>query len=173
METIQYTRMQLFSLVCLRMLVGWHFLYEVLVKLLNPGWSAQGYLIASQGPFSKFFVALGNQSGLMVFVDIFNMGGLALIGLALILGCAVRWAAVFGMMLLSLYYLAYPPFGNLLGVPVEGSYLIVNKTLIEIGALWVLKEFCTSKSLGLDGLFASMKSKKKKDAAMLGGHSYE
>lgn len=173
MATIQYTRMQLFSLLCLRMLIGWHFLYEGLVKMFNPGWSAQGYLIASQGPFSKLFIALGNQNNLMVFVDLLNMGGLTIIGLALILGWAVRWAALFGILLLSLYYLAYPPFGNLLGVPVEGSYLIVNKTLIEMGALWVLREFCTSKNLGLDGLFAALSANNNKDAKLLGERFYE
>ena len=169
MAAVQYTRMQLSSLVFLRMLIGWHFLYEGLVKILNPGWSAQGYLIASQGPFSKFFVALGNQSELMVFVDVLNIAGLALVGLALILGWVVRWAALCGMALLSLYYFAYPPFGTLLGVPVEGSYLIVNKTLIEIGALWVMRELSTSKNIGMDGLLAGFKGFKSKSTALEGG----
>ena len=31
-------------LVLLRVAIGWHFLYEGVVKILNPGWTAAGFL---------------------------------------------------------------------------------------------------------------------------------
>ena len=40
-----YTSWQTAILVVLRVFIGWHFLYEGLVKLLNPYWSAAGYLV--------------------------------------------------------------------------------------------------------------------------------
>jgi len=58
-----------------------------------------------------------------------------LVGLGLIFGILTRWQpwrcnhAVF-------YFIAYPPVpGYTFGVPVEGSYLWVNKTLIEFFVL--------------------------------------
>jgi thiosulfate dehydrogenase [quinone] large subunit len=53
--------------------------------------------------------------------------------------------------LLSLYYFAYPPFTSLvINTPVEGSYWIVNKNLIEMAALFVLFMFPTSHITGID-----------------------
>ena len=69
------------------------------------------------------------------------------------LGVFSRYACVGGMVLISLYYLFSPP---LLGLeysrPGEGSYLIVNKNLIEIFALYILYLFPTSHRIGLDRL---------------------
>ena len=53
-KNINYTTTQLFWLVALRVLIGWHFLYEGLVKVVNPNWSSAGYLMDSQGFFSGF-----------------------------------------------------------------------------------------------------------------------
>lgn len=39
----------------LRILVGWHFLYEGISKLLITGWSAKMYLMESKWIFSGFF----------------------------------------------------------------------------------------------------------------------
>jgi len=57
----------------------------------------------------------------------------------------------FGIILLSTYYLAYPPFPGLaFDLPVEGSYWIVNKNLVEIAALLVLYLFPSSHITGID-----------------------
>ena len=37
-----YTKWQLTVLVVLRILIGWHLLYEGIAKLLNPNWSSAG-----------------------------------------------------------------------------------------------------------------------------------
>ena len=44
MEEGKLSRSQMIAVVVLRILIGWHFLYEGLSKLMNPGWSAAGYL---------------------------------------------------------------------------------------------------------------------------------
>ena len=55
------------------------------------------------------------------------------------------------MTFVCLYYLFAPPLLGLeYGRPGEGSYLIVNKNLIEACALWVLYCFPTSHIIGLD-----------------------
>ncbi len=72
------------------------------------------------------------------------------IGAALLVGFGVRLATAAGIALLALYYLAHPPLiGAESAVPQEGSYLLVNKVLVEIGALAVLLAFPTSHIVGL------------------------
>ena len=148
-----YGRFQLTALVVLRMLIGWHFLYEGVAKLSNPLWSSVGYLQESQGWFSGLFTGLASNPGMLSLVDNLNQWGLMAIGLALLLGCFVRVASISGMVLLALYYLAAPPFPGLeYAIPTEGSYLFVNKILIEMGALWVILGLPTSHRIGLDRL---------------------
>ena len=88
------------------------------------------------------------------------MWGLTLVGLCLVLGLYSRHAAIGGMVFILLYYLFAPP---LLGLeysrPGEGSYLIVNKNLIETCALFVLYTFPTSHLIGLDRLLSKPASK--------------
>jgi thiosulfate dehydrogenase [quinone] large subunit len=38
-----------------RAAIGWHFLYEGLVKLWNKNWSAESYLLNATGPFAAFY----------------------------------------------------------------------------------------------------------------------
>ena len=154
----EYKGLQLTALVALRMLVGWHFLYEGVAKVSNPMWTSAGYLQESQGWFSGLFQGLAFNPGAMTLVDQLNQWGLVLIGLALLLGCFVRVAAVSGIVLLMLYYLAAPPFPGLdYAIPMEGSYLIVNKILIEVAALLVILGLPTSHQIGLDRLVALRK----------------
>jgi thiosulfate dehydrogenase [quinone] large subunit len=149
----EYGRFQFTALVGLRMLVGWHFLYEGLAKITNPYWTSAGYLEESQGWFADQFLSLATNPGTLTLVDYLNQWGLVIIGLALLVGFLARPAAIAGALLLLLYYAAVPPFPGLeYSIPTEGSYLIVNKTLVELAALLVLFAFPTSHQMGLDGL---------------------
>lgn len=142
------------ALVILRMLIGWHFLYEGIAKLLNPYWTSAGYLLESKGVFSGFFSKLAADAILLKIVDLLNIWGLIAIGLGLLLGFLTRTASLTGIAVLMLYYLSNPP---LIGVsyssPAEGNYLLINKNLIEMAALFVLLLFPTGKWIGLDALF--------------------
>ena len=134
-----YSPGQIFVLTFLRVLIGWHFLYEGLVKLYMPGWTAKEYLLGSVGPFSPVFKSIAQSANILNIVDLLNQWGLVLIGLGLFIGLMSKPVKILGIILLSLYYLAYPPFASLgVNVHVEGSYWIVNKNLIEMAALLVL-----------------------------------
>jgi len=121
-----------------RVAIGWHFLYEGISKLLVGNWSAAGYLANATGPFAGFYHWLAASEGLMKIVDPLNMAGLILIGLGLFLGLFIRISSVSGVVLLLLYYFAYPPFGGNLFGAAEGNLYIVNKNLIESLALITL-----------------------------------
>jgi len=145
-----------------RVIIGWHFLYEGISKLAVGNWSAAGYLSNSTGPFAGFYQWMGASENLMNIVDPVNIAGLVLIGLALFIGLAVRVSSISGIVLLMLYYFAYPPFGGSLLGSAEGNLYIVNKNLIEALALLVLL-FIKEKSYGLYAL--KMFSFKKKSSA--------
>ena len=138
-------------LVVLRVSIGWHFLYEGLAKLGNPNWSSLSYLLDSQGLFRGLFVSMASDPAVLQVVDFLNVWGLVAIGLGLILGLFTRVALFSGILLLAFYYLSHPPFVGLkYAMPAEGSYLVVNKVLIEGVALVVLLFFDTGRAIGID-----------------------
>ncbi|WP_080902711.1 DoxX family protein [Parabacteroides sp. Marseille-P3160] len=148
---IMYSSSQTFWLVLLRLLIGWHFLYEGVAKILSPGWSAYPYLMDSGGFLSSFFQSIASNPSLLGIVNIVNAYGLTVVGLGLILGCFSRLASIGGILFLALFYLSHPPFvGASYIMPTEGSYLWIDKNVIEMGALMVLIYFPTSQIIGLD-----------------------
>lgn len=134
----------------LRVAIGWHFLYEGFTKLVVDNWSAAPFLANSTGPMNGLYEWLASPS-IIGIVDFLNIYGLILIGLALFLGVFIRLASISGILLLILYYLAYPPFGFSLSVYEEGALYIVNKLFIEAMALLVLV-FIKEKGYGLHAL---------------------
>ena len=148
-----FSNLQLTSLVVLRILIGWHFLYEGFAKLFSPSWTAAGFLLDSQWIFSRIFIAMAENPKMLAFVDFSNKWGLVAIGLGLMTGTLTRLSCVSGILLLTLYYFSTPPFIGLeYSAPSEGSYLIVNKNMIEACALFVLIIFPTGHIAGLDRL---------------------
>jgi len=54
-------------------------------------------------------------------------------------GLFTRLAALGGIAFILLFYFANPPFvGYFYSLPTEGSYLIVNKNVVELCALLVI-----------------------------------
>jgi thiosulfate dehydrogenase [quinone] large subunit len=145
---------KVFGLAALRIIIGWHFLYEGLVKATNPNWSSVGYLLDSAGFMSGIFKWMAANATLLRVVDIMNVWGLIAIGLGLILGAFSRVALSAGITMLAMYYLSHPPFAGLkYELPMEGSYLFVNKNLIELVAMIILLLFPAHSRIGLDRLF--------------------
>jgi thiosulfate dehydrogenase (quinone) large subunit len=145
------TGVQMAAVVLLRVLIGWHFLYEGIAKLTAPGWSASGFLMQSRGPLSDFFRWMAGEPEVLAVVNQMNMWGLTLIGLGLVVGCFTRVASASGILLIMLFYLCNPPFvGYYYSIPAEGSYLVVNKNLVEAAALLVVLVTGSGRAAGLD-----------------------
>ena len=157
------SNVQMATVVVLRVVVGWHFLYEGLAKLTSDGWSAKGFLLQSRGPFAEFFRWLAADADRLANVDLLNMWGLTLIGLGLILGCFTRLAAASGILVVLLFYLCNPPFvGYYYSIPTEGSYLIINKNLVEVAALAVILVTGSGRVAGLDRIIHALIGKREK-----------
>ena len=141
-----------------RIAVGWHFLYEGLVKLFADNWSAESYLNNANGFLSGFYHWLAASSGRLAIIDFLNVWGLVLIGLALFIGFFARWASLAGAFLLTLYYFAYPPFG--ISLYWSGTAYIINPLFIET-AILVFFFCCNEKGYGLDNTFHFPRKKKR------------
>lgn len=161
-ENISYTTVQRYVLVALRLLIGWHLLFEGFSKLLIPNWSSVGFLKESQWILKGFSGWITSNPGVLNAVDFLNTWGLIAIGAGLILGLFTRAAAISGAALLFVYYLNNPPLIGLeYSVPTEGSYLIVSKTLIEAAALVALAVFPTGSFAGLDYFVEKFRNRNK------------
>jgi len=148
---MKFTKLQLTTLVVLRIIIGWHCLYEGISKLITPGWSAKGFLSESKWVLSGISNWIITHGSVLNVVDFLNEWGLVAIGLGLILGLFSRPAAIAGTILLLMYYLCNPPLIGLeYSIPLEGSNLVVSKTLIEAVATFILVLFPTSHIVGLD-----------------------
>lgn len=137
---------QKFPLLFLRLSLGWLLFYSGIIKVLDPDWSAAGYLSGAK-TFPELY-AFFLQSNVLPIVNLANEWGLTLIGAALILGIFVRWAALAGVILMILYYLPSLDFPY----PNAHSY-IVDEHIVYIAGLLVLAAFKAGKVWGLDSKF--------------------
>ncbi|HXK12827.1 MAG TPA: DoxX family protein [Vicinamibacteria bacterium] len=164
-EEARLSRWAMASIVLLRVLIGWHFLYEGVAKLQKPSWSAAGYLLQSRGAFSPLFRWMAADPNVLAVVNPLNMWGLTLIGLGLVLGCFTRTASAAGILIILLFYLCNPPFvGYFYSIPMEGNYLVVNKNLVELGALAVVLTTGSGRVCGLDRIIHRLLRKRARPA---------
>lgn len=91
-----------FSLFLLRFSMGWLMFYAGITKILNPEWSAAGYL-GNAKTFTGFFNWFV-QPDVLPLTNFLNEWGLTLLGVSLILGIFVRLSSVLGALLMLLYY---------------------------------------------------------------------
>ena len=166
MEDEKLSRLQMIALVILRVTIGWHFLYEGVAKLLKPNWSAAGFLLQSRGMFADIFRWMAESPDVLAVVNPMNMWGLTLIGLGLILGCFTRLASAAGMLLILLFYLCNPlMIGYFYSIPMEGNYLLVNKNLVEMAALFVILVTGSGRYAGLDRILHRLVQKMRGKSA--------
>ena len=156
-EATTFSRGPMIAITALRILVGWHFFYEGLTKLTAPSWSAAGFLKQAKGPLAGSFHAMAARPDLLANTDLVTMWLLTLVGACLILGLFTRLASVGGLAFLLMVYLAAPPWiGYFYAIPTEGSYLIVNKNLIEVAALVVIMLTGSGRFAGVDRILSGV-----------------
>ena len=136
------TSPQKFFLFVSRITVGWMFFYAGITKVLNPQWSAEGYLKGAKA-FTWFFQILLDP-GVLPIVNFMNKWGLTLLGISLILGLFVRFSSLLGVLLMILYYIALDfPHPN------PNAY-IVDQHIIYISILLFFAAVKAGRVFGLD-----------------------
>lgn len=152
------TKSQNVSLFLLRIALGWLFFYAGITKIINPAWSAAGYLKGAK-TFHGFYAWLSSPSTLPT-VNFLNEWGLTIIGAALILGLGVRLAGILGAAMMLLYY-----FPILNGVHPDANSYIVDQHIVFATGFLVLSSFGAGKFWQLEGWF---KKNFPKGAKMIG-----
>lgn len=147
MKTVNLARV---SVVLLRVTLGIVFLWAGATKF--GGWTAEQYLAHATGPFASFFQAMAGSP----VVDALNIVGLTAVGTCLVLGFAIRPAAVAGIALMGLYY-----FADFEGNTAHG---IIDQHLVYAVALFLLAAQDAGREMGLGGWLA----KKLKKTSPLG-----
>ena len=112
-------------------------------------WSSAGYLKASTGPLVSIFQSLADSAWVPA-LDMVVVVTLVLVGLSLVLGLFTDAGCVGALALLALFYVSAIPTSGLPEPHAEGTYLLVNKNLVEAGAVFVLLAFRTGRIAGLD-----------------------
>ena len=161
---MQLSGVQQVCLIALRTVIGWHFAYEGFYKLMLPGWtragervaafSAAGYLKGATGPLAPLFHSLAANTSAMHAIDLIVPAGLLLVGLSLMLGLFTQLGCVGAIGFLAMFYLSQPPLSGMPQPGAEGAYLLVNKNLIELAAVFAILAFRTGRIAGLDALRA-------------------
>lgn len=125
--------------------MGWLFLYAGLVKILDPNWTALGYLQGSEILSSLYqWLALPSNIG---WVNLLNEWGLTLIGISLVVGLFVRLSSMSGALLMILYYLPALDF------PYVGDHsFVVDDHIIYVLVLILLWAFDAGVYGGMDKL---------------------
>jgi len=126
----------------LRVVLGWLLFYAGITKVLNPDWTAQGYLMGA-----KTFVGLYQwlaSPGMIGLVNFVNEWGLTLIGVSLILGIGVRLSSLLGATIMILYYLPVLEF------PYVAHGFLVDEHIIYAAALMLLGALRAGRYYGLE-----------------------
>jgi len=136
-----------YALLGLRVVIAWIFLQAGLDKLLAGDWTAAGYLanaIPAGNPFG-FWDAMASAP----LVDPLVIWGQILIGLALLTGTAVRFAAFCGALQMFLFWMSHLSGGVMAGFPIEHGW-VVSSHIVYALLLFGLGAIGAGRILGVD-----------------------
>ena len=134
-----------FTMFLLRICMGWLMFYAGITKILDPQWSAAGYL-GSAKTFPGFYQWFLRPDILPV-TNFINEWGLTLLGVSLILGLFVRLTSIGGFILMLLYYfpvLQFPyilPHSFIIDDHIIYALALLFFAATRAGRVWGLDQF--------------------------------
>lgn len=144
-----------YSLISLRLVMAWIFLQAGLSKWADSGWgdplawSSAGFLenaVAEANPLYGLFTWFANYTAV---VDPLVIFGQVLIGLALLFGVVVRFAALMGAAQMFFFWTAAWEGGVMAGLPVTNGY-VIDSSFVYLLLLFGLGAWGAGRILGLD-----------------------
>jgi thiosulfate dehydrogenase [quinone] large subunit len=162
-------RLATIGLVGLRLAIGFEFLWAFLDKTFGLGYSTahakawihggsptSGFLShADAGPLHGMFHSMAG----VAFVDWLFMLGLLGVGLALVLGVAIRPAALFGSVMLAFMYVAvWTPAKVAAGQPTASTNPIIDDHIVSILGLIAVAALITRSAGYLGRRWASLRA---------------
>lgn len=135
-------------LAALRLSLGWLMFYAGITKVMDPTWSAAGYLKGAK-TFPELFQWF-LQPGVLPIINLVNEWGLTLLGVSLILGVFVRLSTLLGAILMLLYYFPaiqfpyVPPHSYLVDEHIIYALALLLLGALEAGRYFGLERWCAS-----------------------------
>jgi thiosulfate dehydrogenase [quinone] large subunit len=142
-------RLAKFSIIILRLVVGWFFLYEGILTIMDQDWSL-GPFIKNSKVFTEFYAILLEPS-ILPYISYVAKGFFIIVGLCLMLGIFVRTASFIGILLMFLFYFPLLDFPYVRDQ--SGSYYLVNQHLLIIAVLIFLFAVRAGEYFGLGTMF--------------------
>lgn len=130
------------TLLLVRLTLGWMFLYAGISHLIDPKFSASGYISGAK-TFSALYLWLATPGPLSV-IDFVIPWALLLLGLSLIVGLFVRLSSTLGAILMVLFY--FP----VLAFPFVSHSFLVDEHIIYAAILLFLAQIRAGQYWGLD-----------------------
>ncbi|ELZ73251.1 hypothetical protein C457_04801 [Haloferax prahovense DSM 18310] len=150
-----------YSLFLLRVVMGWTLFQGGITKLVtyldadpSNNWTAAGYLANAIPEGNPLMGLWGSMAG-SPLIDMLNMWGLTLAGLALILGAFVRFSAFWGAVMMLFYWAAALEGGILAGLPLAHGW-VVDDHIVYAVLLFGLGAFGAGRILGVDAYLENM-----------------
>jgi len=128
----------------LRLLLGWFMFFAGIEKVLDPSWTANGFLLGAK-TFPAFYAWFAEPFNTW-WIDPLNAWGITLVGVALLLGVAVRPAAWAGAFLMVIYYFPHNIF------PQVPHGFIVEEHVIYATAFILIAFLPSAQKFGLSNL---------------------
>ena len=137
-----------YAIAVARIALGWIFFQSGVQKILDPEWTAAGFLqfaIPEGNPFASLWAGMAGNA----LVDNLVQWGMLLVGASLILGFFVRWAALWGAVMMVLFWMASLTGGLGQFFPLEHGW-VIDDHLVYAALLYFLGAVGAGRILGLD-----------------------
>ncbi len=136
-----------YSILSLRIVMAWVFLQSGVQKLLDPTWTAGGFLggISETNPFTGLWTLMAGAPA----VDPLVVYGQIFIGLGLLFGAFFRFSALMGGLQMLLFWMASLEAGLLAGLPVAHGY-VISQHIVYALILFGLGAFNAGRIYGVD-----------------------
>jgi thiosulfate dehydrogenase [quinone] large subunit len=139
-----------YSIVLLRILLGWVLLQAGIEKVLDPEWTAAGFLQFAIPEGNPFVSLWGGFAG-NALIDNLVQWGQILTGIGLIAGGLLRWNAFWAAVMMIFFWMTSWQGGLGQGIPLEHGW-VVDDHLIYAVLLWGLGAVGAGRILGADAV---------------------
>lgn len=136
-----------YSLIAMRIGMGWILLQGGLTKLVDPSWTAAGYLsnVPAGNPFAAYWGLMAGNP----LVDQLVIWGLVLTGIALMVGALTRLTVFSASTMMLLFWASSLEGGILQGFPVAHGWMVDNH-IVYVILMVAAAEFGAGRILGVD-----------------------
>ncbi|MEO1164166.1 MAG: DoxX family protein [Chloroflexota bacterium] len=139
-----------YAIVALRIVMGWVLFQGGIAKVLDPEWTAAGFLqfaVPEGNPFLSLWAGFAGNP----VIDFLVMWGLTLTGIGLIVGGLTRWNAFWGAFMMIMFWMASLQGGLAQGLPLEHGY-VVNDHIVYAFLLFGLGALGAGRIAGADAI---------------------